>query len=241
MAFTQGVEPTIVFFALLGGVFPALLWLFFWLREDKLHPEPRSVLVASFFAGVAVVLLALPAEQKIATIFSAGTFITILLWAATEEVLKFFGACATGMISKAYDEPIDAIVYMITVAIGFATFENTLFILRDLIQNGTDIGILTASMRAIGATLLHVAASAIVGGCIALAYYRHVFVKILTGIVGLILATLLHTLFNQIIIKSNGELTLYVFAGLWVIIVGIILFFEYAKQIKPRTSLPIGF
>ena len=36
--------------AFLAGLIPALFWLWFWLREDKAHPEPRALIATSFIA-----------------------------------------------------------------------------------------------------------------------------------------------------------------------------------------------
>lgn len=241
MANFAGVDPGLVFLALLGGVFPAILWLLFWLREDKRHPEPRTLLIGTFLAGVATVLIALPIEERIVAFFGAGALLTIVCWAATEEILKFGASLTTGLASKAFDEPIDAMVYLITAALGFSAFENTLFILKDLLQNGGELGLLTGSMRAIGATLLHVAASALVGGALAYTFYRSRWARAGATAVGIVLAIALHSAFNQLILVSNGEHTLAVFGGLWVIIVGIILFFEYIKNRAPKSSLPSSF
>ena len=34
---------TMSLFALIGGFVPALVWLWFWLKEDKQKPEPKGV------------------------------------------------------------------------------------------------------------------------------------------------------------------------------------------------------
>ena len=46
-------------YALLSGVLPALLWLWFWLKEDNLHPEPRKVIARTFISGAIAVIFAL--------------------------------------------------------------------------------------------------------------------------------------------------------------------------------------
>jgi RsiW-degrading membrane proteinase PrsW (M82 family) len=53
------MDFTIIAYALLSGILPALLWLWFWLKEDNLHPEPRSLLIGSFIAGMIVVVFAI--------------------------------------------------------------------------------------------------------------------------------------------------------------------------------------
>src|SRR3990172_4645093 len=56
-------ELTTLIFAVFGGILPALFWLWFWLKEDREHPEPRGKIAASFLVGMGAVFLALPLEH----------------------------------------------------------------------------------------------------------------------------------------------------------------------------------
>ena len=40
-----------LFIAILGGVLPALVWLAFWLLEDRCEPEPKRYLLGTFIVG----------------------------------------------------------------------------------------------------------------------------------------------------------------------------------------------
>src|SRR3989344_2100149 len=62
-------SPT--FLALLGGVLPALFWLWFWLREDRLHPEPRRIILECFVLGGAGAFLALVLEKSVQSLGTA--------------------------------------------------------------------------------------------------------------------------------------------------------------------------
>ena len=44
--------PAYLAYAAIGGMLPALFWLWFWLQEDKLHPEPRSRIMLAFLGGM---------------------------------------------------------------------------------------------------------------------------------------------------------------------------------------------
>jgi len=60
-----GITAENLLYALLGGFLPALLWLWFWIKEDRRRPEPRGILVMTFFAGMIAVLFALAIEHSI--------------------------------------------------------------------------------------------------------------------------------------------------------------------------------
>ena len=114
-------------YALLAGIIPAFLWLYFWLREDRLHPEPRLLIFIAFLGGMLAVPLVLPVEQFVNSNFSDMPTV-IMLWAFVEEFTKYFIGFVLVLRRKAVDEPIDAIIYMITIALGFAALENILYL-----------------------------------------------------------------------------------------------------------------
>src|SRR3989338_6765603 len=64
---THGPEIAI---AALGGILPALLWLVFWLLEDRCDPEPKRYIFYCFLAGMVAVPLVLPVEQQLSHFFS---------------------------------------------------------------------------------------------------------------------------------------------------------------------------
>jgi RsiW-degrading membrane proteinase PrsW (M82 family) len=225
---------TAITLALLSGILPALLWLWFWLREDNLHPEPRSRVAKTFFAGMLSVVIVLPIQIYISSVTGKGTSEQYLLWAFTEESLKFAVAFLVALSTDIMDEPIDAVIYMITASLGFAAVENTLFILNPLLQGDFVRSIVTTNLRFIGATLLHVVSSASIGLCVALAFYESSKIKHAAVITGLILATALHTAFNLFIIRASAFGTLKVFFFVWLAVVILMLLFEKVKTIKPH-------
>lgn len=217
----------VILYSFLGGLIPALLWLFFWLREDRCQPEPRAFIFLAFIAGMITVLAVLPFEKLAASTLSGG--MVIVAWALIEEVFKFGAAYLTVLRRRAVDEPIDDLIYMISVALGFAAFENTLFLISALQHGDVINSILTGNLRFIGAMLLHTLASATVGIWMALAFYKSRSVRILYTSLGLILAIILHALFNFFIITSNGGKLFLVFALVWIGIIVVLLMFEKIK------------
>ncbi len=51
------------------GIVPALLWLWFWLKED-VHPEPLKMITLSFLGGMVAVVLVLPFQQLVLKIYN---------------------------------------------------------------------------------------------------------------------------------------------------------------------------
>lgn len=227
--------------AFLVSLVPALFWLWFWLREDQNKPEPILLIVITFIAGMAVVPAALPL-QKIAIDLYEGQNL-ILAWVFIEEVLKYAAALMVILWNRAVDEPIDYIIYMIAIALGFAALENTLFMLNYLKLDDYLSAAVNGSFRFLGATLLHVLASATIGVFLAFAFYKSAFTKIMFGMFGLFIAILLHALFNFFIIgasdKENGGGILIIFLFVWMGIVVLFLLFEKLKLLE-KSNLPLS-
>ena len=118
--------PYTIVYAVIAGLVPSLIWLFFWTREDAEHSEPRSLLIGTFLAGMLTVVVALFAEKYIADIVNDNT-LKYIFWAATEEIVKLVAVAVIALNSDYNDEPIDAMVYCIVAALGFAAVENALF------------------------------------------------------------------------------------------------------------------
>lgn len=224
------ISASSVFFAFLGGVLPAVLWLWFWLREDKAHPEPRPILIGTFIAGMLSVFLALFLERGLGYFVVSGTTLSIILWALIEEGAKFTAAYLAALRLKSNDEPVDMMIYLITAALGFAALENAFFLLTPFGTNNIAEGLVTGNLRFIGSSLLHVTASGIIGIFGAYAFCELKKRKRLLIAIGLVLATALHAFFNFFILHSDNNLFI-IFGFVWVAVVILILFFERVKDI----------
>lgn len=232
-----------IFISLLIGFLPALIWLYYWLQEDKKHPEPGFRIFNTFVYGMLAVPFALAFQvlvnifilenKSIESVFASDIMTAIMalfIWASLEEIFKYVAAYRAGISKKDNDEPIDPVVYMITAALGFSALENTLFVFSPLLQADTTTAFITGNFRFIGATLLHVASSAIIGMFMAFSYYKRDFLKIRYLFSGFILSIALHTAFNSFIISSEN-FKLISFISVWIIIVGIIILLEKVKRI----------
>jgi len=216
--------------AFVSGLIPALFWLWFMLREDKARPEPKMLIATAFIAGLLIVPLVFPVQQYATERFVGANLIWV--WVIIEEVFKYSAALIFVLWNKAVDEPIDTIIYMIAIALGFSALENSLFIFNPL-QDGDYLNsFLTGNFRFLGATLLHVLASATVGIAMALSFYKKSWIKVLSATAGLFVAIILHALFNLFIMEASGGTVLSIFMFVWMGIVVLFLIFEKVKLLE---------
>ena len=225
-----------IIYAFFAGLLPALIWLWFWLHEDRRNPEPRRILALTFTTGMAMIFFAIPLEAFFMNVQAPALRFTA--WAAIEECLKFAAAFIVALHTRHYDEPLDAVIYMIVAALGFAALENTLFILKtsyDPTASATS-AILLTNLRFIGANLLHVLASSVVGVAIGYSFKKNRKEKILWTIGGLIIAILLHSAFNLSIMNSGSVDIFFIFLLIWLTMIGLMLVFEKIKRTSPLIS-----
>jgi len=254
---TTNFNFTLAFLSLVAGFLPALVWLWFWLKEDRERPEPKLMILKTFIAGGLAVVVAFVVQQATLTAlpkfglnpdlilsqigqssFLWSSFGLLLGWAFIEELVKYLAASFSAFHNKSYDEPVDAMIYIIVAAIGFAAVENTLFLISAITSGEATLGfLLVGNMRFLGATVVHIVSSAFVGGFVAIAYYLPFLKRSVALVIGLILASVLHAIFNFFIINSNGFDMLKIFVGLWLLAIIVIYIFERVKLIMCNRDL----
>ena len=222
------ITPLVFFLVLTGGLLPAIFWLWFWLREDQRKPEPHGLIILTFLVGAVSILAVFPLQRYAGILIGAG-FWLIIVWAGIEEVIKLVAVFVATYHRKALDEPVDYMIYLVVGALGFAAFENSLFLLKSFSEDSFQGSLMTLALRFVGATLVHVLASSVLGGIYSLAFCKNRFWKVAHMIAGLLAATLLHALFNFYIMSSVN--ILFILVGLWLLIIGLLLFFEKVKHI----------
>ncbi len=286
-------EVNVLFFSLLGGIVPALFWILFWLREDRLRPEPRTALFSSFLGGILAVAFALffelviyylvaDAKQSIThktpaifwnflkeiadnfnllawqsdfwpqvqdwfnnlsysvtyNIEAKRFFLIVLLAPFVEELFKLIFAWQICLKRKINDEPVDASIYMITTALGFAAVETALFLTQPLAKGHFFDTFIASNFRSIGPMLIHIVCSAIIGLCIGLAFYKGKISKFFFAILGFLIAFFLHAGFNFFIVLQESSHNLNFFwvavAETWALVIFLLFFFEKVKKIARK-------
>ncbi len=206
---------------MVGAVLPSLAWLFFFLRED-VHPEPKRLIVYVLSLGALSTIPALFFQfgaQEFLKIFFIN-FPAVVLLAFSEELFKFLAAWVGVRKNPAFDEPIDAMIYMIAAALGFAMIEN-LFVIGSAVEGISLTSLFTASniliLRFVGATLLHVLSSSFLG-------FYWAKGKLAFGI---LTATLVHSAFNYLILIFPNNSLLY--AALFLLIAAFFVFQDFER------------
>ena len=158
-----------------------------------------------------------------------------------EEVLKYLAVKFGVLRSPDFDEPVDAMIYLIIAALGFAAAEN-IYLLSKVYPAGPTIAstLEFITTRFLGATFLHALASAILGYFLAASLLITSKIRKLLIWGGLLGATILHSVFNYIIILNSQaiinaqERNLY----LLILLVGMALIVSLMfKKIKKYRSI----
>lgn len=222
-----------ILISLAFGILPAILWLLFWLKEDSKHPESPFLISKTFLCGMLVVVLVIPFQKVVDDLFPGMSPIAFLLWAIIEEGLKFAMAYFIAIRVRDDDEPIDSMIYMIAVALGFVALENTFFLFKPLIQRDIIVAVNLGNLRFIGASLLHVVSSATIGLGLSLSFYKKTSVRVAWTSLAFLIAVLIHATFNIFILNRTGLASFIIFGSVWFGVVLILLAFERAKTVAP--------
>lgn len=225
---------------------PPLAWLLFYLREDR-HPEPKHLILLTFAAGILAALAAVIAQialfgvpprfdgvlrrldPRLATlpVLFAGV-------ALVEEYLKYAAVRMSVLRRPEFDEPVDAMVYMVTAALGFAAVENVLFLVPEFAASFSGGVGLTVS-RFLGANSLHALSSAIVGYALARNTFspwrRHAVAA------GVLAASALHALFNYLIIIRDTFPPALLLLILLLILMAVVVFTDF-ERLRRRPAAP---
>ena len=219
-----------IYFALIGTI-PSFAWLFFFLKEE-IHPEPKKMIAKAFIAGalvtVLVVIVQYFGKYVLEKYFIAEySVISFLVFGIVEEVFKFIAAYVVVRKSRFFDEPMDAMIYMIVAALGFAMTENIAIMLNvSAIHEAFNVIIL----RFVGATLLHALSSGVLGFYWAKGLVFSHMGKIKNKAVwffiffGIGAASVLHLAFNYLILRYN---TSFIYPVVFLIITALFVFWDF--------------
>ncbi len=156
------------------GMVPSFLLIWYIYRLDKIEKEPFGLIVKLFVFGglstISATILELLFSSILGNFLYSGTILyqiisNFLIIALVEEGGKRFVLRKVTWKNPNFNYRFDAVVYAVTVSLGFAAFENVLYI----ISYGDSI----APIRAITSIPLHCIAGVFMGHYYGQAKYMH--------------------------------------------------------------------
>ena len=187
---------TLIFLGLLMSLVPAVLWLGFFYRMDRLEPEPKQKLISVFILGALVTAgVAIPFLEGFFAIdswlydsFASQLVGGILLVGFVQEAVVYLVVRYGIYADPEFDERVDGVIYAIAAGLGLATVLNFKYVLD---HGGVDLGI--GSVRVVVTSLAHASFAGILGYFIGQARFEKTPPLYLPA--GLALAALLNGVF----------------------------------------------
>jgi RsiW-degrading membrane proteinase PrsW (M82 family) len=110
------------------AIIPPILWLTVFYRQDRLNPEPKSLVFKTLILGALVqkaayaptMSLVFPQGSKNVTALSGNLIVIILLTATIQEAFKLLSVRYSVYPSSEFDEDVDGIIYGSALGLGFA-------------------------------------------------------------------------------------------------------------------------
>ncbi len=195
-----------------------------------------------FFLGMIIVLPVLLFEYtldfylKILPGFLYFVFLIIGI-SFIEEVFKYLAVRWSVLKNKEFDEPIDAMLYLIIAALGFAAVENLIVIFPLSAVHAVSFGesLWLSFFRFVGATLLHTLSSGIVGYFLALSFLK-TYSRAGLLLIGIFLASIFHTLYNFGIARIEDGPMAGILVALLLLTGAIVLAYLF-KRLKSMPSI----
>ncbi len=224
-----GLYGQIIFLAV--ATLPVFFIARYIYKNDK-DREPISFLIKLFIGGILIVIPIIIVEQIFFSIFPDDynnlfqLFFSMFFGVAlVEEFFKWIIIYKVSFREKHFDSFYDSIVYSTFVSLGFAVFENIMYVF----QNGLTTGLL----RAVTAIPLHASCGLIMGYFLGLAKQSHInnnkseqnkFI-----FMSLFFPILLHAIYNFLMLSN---VTLLQIVGFILVIIMNILFFVKIKKLS---------
>jgi protease PrsW len=147
--------PLIVIGAI-AALVPAVLWMAFFYRQDRLEPEPKQYVIGVFVLGM--LLCSAVAIPVIEGLFDIRTWLftntwtrlvgSILIIGVVQEFSKYAAVRYSVYMTPEFDERVDGVIYGTAAGLGFATVLNLHYVIAN---GGVDLyaGILRIAVTAL--------------------------------------------------------------------------------------------
>ena len=193
------------------AIAPGLAICLFIFHRDAYNREPKLNTIVSFILGAVSIIPAIFIETFFKNSFAESitgiALQSFFVIALSEEGCKFAALRLYAYRQKSFDEPFDGIVYAVMVSMGFATFENVLYVLNSA-QQGQ--GYQVALLRMFLSVPAHATFAVLMGYHVGRAKFNPARRTALM-ILGLFWATLFHGTFDTLLFwQQSVEMENYV-------------------------------
>ncbi|WP_420643925.1 PrsW family intramembrane metalloprotease [Candidatus Leptofilum sp.] len=163
----QFTPTTLVLTGIVMALVPAIVWLAFFYRRDRLEPEPKHLVVQMvILGGLLASAVGIPLVEGVfdvpAWLSSSPAWAQLLggffIVGMIQEFLKYAAVRFSVYYADDFDESIDGIIYTTAVAVGFAVVLNINFVVS---SGGVDLG--SGAIRMVLTTLAQASFAGIVG------------------------------------------------------------------------------
>ena len=161
-----GTLPTSMGMGMLLSLVPAVIWMVYIYRQDRIEPEPWSLVGGVFLiGGLLGHSIAFPAAEEVFKLSVWGhgsrysTWIADIAVAATlQQLCTYLAVRYTVYLTDEFDEAVDGVVYATAAALGLVTVANFRFVIQSE-------GVLpvAGAMEICSNALVHVAAASVLG------------------------------------------------------------------------------
>jgi len=213
---------------------PGIAIMIYFYSKDRYDREPLKNILISFFLGVLstlpAIILQLTLSKQLDAYFASKSLIYYFIYTfgiigLSEEGSKLFMLRIYAYRKKAFNEPLDGIVYSVMVSMGFATLENIGYVMEG--------GLSTAFLRMFLSVPAHASFAVLMGYHVGLAKFdpdnagTH-FIK------GLLLAAFFHGSFDFFLfLQQSPEVTKFVSGGL--LLLGALISYWIAIRISLKS------
>ncbi|MFA7562000.1 MAG: PrsW family glutamic-type intramembrane protease [Methanoculleus sp.] len=214
------IEPLVLLALALG---PGVFWLWYFYHRDRFAPEPITLIIKLFLLGSLVTLPVAFVEGFFGLFIVSPLIMGVIVAPIVEEYSKYWIVRRFAYPDGRFDEPMDGIVYAASVALGFASLENVIYIFTAYMTTPSLV-LDTVAIRAIFSVPGHALFSSAFG--YALGRAKFMAADLRPGVIlrGLALAMVLHGTFNFLLILADiAAYAMIVFIlvlipGLWILV-----------------------
>ena len=221
----------------LASLIPVLLILYYVYKRDY-FPEPPRIVISTFLLGVASIL---PIQILIPIVEGIGEqmnlqgesyyfYLSFIRASFLEELFKWLILILYCTRLDEFDEPMDALVYGVSVSLGFAAFENFQYVSSYFISDGAEVAKSILIHRSYTAILLHSLCGVFMGFYIREALFNKENYK-LNLFLSLFYPVCLHGFYDEIIFSpAFSSYWIYILLGL--LLIRAIYLFQKERKIQ---------